>query len=1101
MTSPARFARLDATQRVLEALAVRGRHRAIGGLWGSSAALLVAAVRGALGRPLLIVTADDGDGQTLRDDLATFDCADVRLLPRQEHDLDGVREPVSEGARARCLSEIIAHDPERDLPWICCASLEALLQPAPDVAELGRGRIALRAGTKVDQEALLAQCREAGLREVPVVLAPGEVSRRGDVLDIHPLTATESYRLEFFDEELESIRTFDPDTQRSLGVREEVVLVLGGRVRDGAAATHVLPHLFRNDLVVAWYEPLRIDERRQSLQHQGGGDTRTRIVQLQETLAPLTSVELSALPSHDLDFKILSAGSAVGCGEADPLGRLRAIRGLKGDVVEIVCRNIAERDRLAEIFTHKGVDLKRERVTLSIGALSRGFRVPDLGWTVLSNTEFAGVPAPTRIVARPKVKSRAVQSFFELGPGDLVVHAAHGIALFEGIQRVTRGDSEEDFLELRFRDDVLLLVPVSKIHLVQKYVGAGGDARPNLDKLGGRGFQRRKEEVQRAMFDLASDLLEVQAERERLQRAPYARDELEDAFLDGFPFEDTIDQRSAWQEIRTDLEADRPMDRLLCGDVGFGKTELAMRAAFKVAITGRQVGVLVPTTVLAEQHGRTFAARFEPHGLRIEVVSRFGSAKQRREILQATKSGRVDVLIGTHRLLSSDVEFQDLGLVVVDEEQRFGVRQKEHLKKLRLGVDVLSLSATPIPRTLHASLLGIRQISTLSTPPLGRQEVETKVAFLDDGVLQDALRHEIARGGQAFVLHDRIAGLDSLAQRIERLVPEARIAIGHGKLTETQLDRTLRKFLRGDADVLVCTSIVENGLDIPRANTILVDRAEMFGLAELHQLRGRVGRSSVKAHCWLLMDRLHPPPENARKRLKALEEFAHLGAGFAIAMKDLEIRGAGNLLGPQQSGHIAAVGYEMYCQLLRTAVEQARDQRAPTPPEIVEVDVDLGVAAFVPDAWVPEPKARLEVVREMDGAVTPDRAQDIRQDLADRFGKLPAPAENLLRVFLLKHALEQHEVRGVQRTDEDRIVIRHRADRPLGGAWLDAFAESRPVEAGKTHLMLPRRRAPLTGEQVLQLLLEALWGQSAPPGPGESRRRGRRRRPTSRGAR
>jgi transcription-repair coupling factor (superfamily II helicase) len=483
--------------------------------------------------------------------------------------------------------------------------------------------------------------------------------------------------------------------------------------------------------------------------------------------------------------------------------------------------------------------------------------------------------------------------------------------------------------------------------------------------------------------------------------------------------------------------------------------------------------VLAPTTVLAEQHARTFGRRCEPFGLTVELLSRYRALKERREVQQKLATGRVDVVIGTHQLLGKDVRFHDLGLVVVDEEQRFGVRQKEKLKQLRAGVDVLTLSATPIPRTLHGSLLGIRGISTLDNPPPGRQEVETRVLFRDDKILQDALHRELARGGQVFVLHNRIDELEVLANRLRGLAPGAKIAIGHGQMTEVQVEKTVRAFVRGEFDVLVSTTIVENGIDIARANTILIDRADHFGLAELHQLRGRVGRSSEKAYCYLLLDRDAPPGQEAKQRLKALEEFSHLGAGFAIAMKDLEIRGAGNLLGPQQSGHIASVGYDMYCQLLRAAVESAKvDRRAIAT--VVEVDVDLRLQAYLPESFLKEPRQRLELLREMDEASDDERYRQLEAELRDRYGKLPKPVATLLRQFRLKHALMQLEVHSVQWVEDDRLVVRHAAGVPLGGSWLDHFADVRPVEAGKTHLMLPRpRRGKQTADKVLELLLSA----------------------------
>ncbi|MEO0478239.1 MAG: transcription-repair coupling factor [Planctomycetota bacterium] len=1055
--------------------------------------MLLAAVRKGARRPILCITGTDEDSETLRDDLRAFGESGAVLFPTGLVDVDGEPEPGREGERALALRELVERNagPDGDSDWLCLATLQSMVQVAPDLSSLQEGRTVVRAGERLGIGDLHDRCREAGLREVPVVVNPGEVSRRGDVLDIYPMLSAEAFRVEFFDDECESIRTFEPSSQRSLDRRDEVVLLLGSDTRSespSAGRSQVISYLFRRDLVVVYFEPLRIDERRQRLVKTGGSEFRDRLVAFQETLHPATSLEVSALPSQDLDYKILSAGSAVGSGEHDPFGRLQAIRGVQKDQVDIICRSDSERDRLREIFEHKGVDLDRDSIRLGTGSLHRGFRVPELSWTVLSNTEFVGVPAPVR--ARPQkqqIESRALKSFFELGPGDLVVHAVHGISRFEGIERVVRGEAEEDHLRLCFKDELRLLVPVSKIHLVQKYVGAGGP-QPKLDKLGGKGFQKRKQDVEAALFDLASDLLQLQIERDNVRREAYARDPLEDDLLDSFPFQDTEDQSEAWNAIRTELEQDRPMDRLLCGDVGFGKTEVAMRAAFKVAISGRQVAVLAPTTVLAEQHRQTFAARFEPLGLRVEVLSRFNKPKQRKEVLADAKLGKVDVLVGTHRILSDDVGFQDLGLLVIDEEQRFGVRQKERLKQLRTDIDVLSMSATPIPRTLHASLLGIRTVSTLATPPEGRQDVETKLLYRSDELLQDAIGHELRRDGQVFVLHDRIAGLEPLANRIRELLPHAKVAIGHGQLTETQLEKTLRSFTRGEVEVLVCTSIVENGLDIARANTILIDRAEMFGLAELHQLRGRVGRSSEKAYCYLMIDRLHPPPEASRKRLRALEELSRLGAGFQIAMKDLEIRGAGNLLGPQQSGHIGAVGYEMYCELLRGAVERAREEPATddAPKRRVEVeaprevDVDLRVKAFLPDDLIRDPRQRLEILREMDAATTPAETHRIREDLSDRFGHLPEPTETLLRIFLIKHALMQLSVHAVQNIEGERLLVRHDPARPLGGAWLNAFTDVRAVEAGKTHLMLPKPRRRGSGAKgldataVVELLLDTL---------------------------
>jgi transcription-repair coupling factor (superfamily II helicase) len=1081
------FARLPTTQNLIAQLR-RGAHCKAGGLWGASAGLLLAVLRAAHHGPLLVLTADDVDSLQLQTDLAAFG-APAHVLPREELADDGTPDAATRSDRQRAL---VQHAADR-APLL--ASLDAMLQPVATPKSLGRSRLELRAGQRLERAQVLHRAAAAGLRSVPLVLAPGECSVRGDVVDLFPMAADAAVRLEFLDDVLESIRTFDASSQRTTAVHETYALALGSADVDEQGP--VLKHLAPARLLMVAFEPLRIDERKARLLTFDSA-LAARVDELQDTLRGCPRVDVSSLPSHDLDYKILSAGSAVGSGEADPGGRLRSVRGLQGRVL-LFCRSEEERQRLREVFEHKQVDLQAEKVELLPHGISRGFRVPDLQTTALSNVEFAGVPQQARVRERVAVPSRAIQSFFELGPGDLVVHAVHGIARFEGTELVQRGQGAEDHLRLCFQDDVKLLVPASKIHLVQKYVGGGGGAGRSgvsLDKLGGKGFQRRKEQVQEALFDLAAELLEVQSRRALVQRPPYGTDALERDFLDAFPFRDTQDQARAWEEIKQDLEKASPMDRLLCGDVGFGKTELALRAAFRVAITGRQVAVLVPTTILAEQHARTFKQRCEPFGLRVEMLSRYRAPAERRAVERDLLHGSVDVVVGTHQLLGNDVAWKDLALVIVDEEQRFGVRQKERLKQIRTEVDVLTLSATPIPRTLHGSLLGIRGISTLDDPPPGRQEVETRVLFRDDRVLQEALQRELARQGQVFVLHNRIAELPVLAQRLRALAPGARIAIGHGQMTEAEIEKTVRAFVRGDFDVLVSTTIVENGLDIARANTILIDHADMFGLAELHQLRGRVGRSDQKAYCYLLLDRDEPPGLEARQRLKALEEFSHLGAGFAIAMKDLEIRGAGNLLGPQQSGHIAAVGYDMYCQLLRAAVDSCKQQR-PVHAQVVEVDVDLRLQAFLPQDFLSDPRQRLELLREMDEAVDDESLKALETELRDRYGKLPQPVRNLLRTFRLKHGLQGLGVLGVQWVEQDRLVVRHPPGVPLGGAWLDCFADVRPVEAGKTHLMLPPlpRGKEYAANDVLDFLLDALAGRRAPArkarGPAERQTRAR----------
>jgi transcription-repair coupling factor (superfamily II helicase) len=634
----------------------------------------------------------------------------------------------------------------------------------------------------------------------------------------------------------------------------------------------------------------------------------------------------------------------------------------------------------------------------------------------------------------------------------------HGLALYKGLEHLRRGESEEEHLHLLFADDVSLFVPATRIDLVQRYIGSGGGA-PARDKIGGQSFRRRRERVERALFDLAAGLIEVQAQRELNDRPAWPRDaELEKALIDGFPYTDTADQVHADEEIQGDLGRGRPMDRLLCGDVGFGKTELAVRAAFRVAQAGGQVAVLVPTTVLALQHFQVFGQRLAGLPVEIALLSRTVKGAAERETAARIAAGEIDVLIGTHRILSKDVTFKNLGLVIIDEEQRFGVEHKEHFKGLRATVDVLALSATPIPRTLHMSLSGVRDISALSEPPPGRQEIETRLADAeDDELIRGALRREKNRGGKIFFLHNQVHSIEQTARRLAELVPECTFAIGHGQMGARALERVMQAFVEGDVDVLVSTTIVENGLDIPAAGTIFIDQADHFGLSELHQLRGRVGRGEHKAWCYLLVEKHKPIREVARERLKALEEMNQLGAGFAISMKDLEIRGAGNILGPEQSGHIAAVGYDMYCRLLKQTVERMRaglgpDREVTDRTFATGVELELGLKAYLPEGFIPSQDTRLEVLRGLDAIHGEEDGLQAEAMLRDRFGRLPSEARALIESFVLRSLAAQTGLTRVQwRGDSYLIEFRDRValERAMAGT------ELRAIRTGQARLMLP----------------------------------------------
>jgi len=613
---------------------------------------------------------------------------------------------------------------------------------------------------------------------------------------------------------------------------------------------------------------------------------------------------------------------------------------------------------------------------------------------------------PTRLRS-----GRSLDAFVDLEPGDLAVHADHGLCRFTGLTVMARrtptnrghrpgsesgASADEEFLTLEFARKSTLHVPVSQIEKVQRYVG-GFRGAPPLSTIGSKRWRAQKEQVAGAVHDLASEMLRVQAARAATPGLRYAEDtDWQREFEAEFPYEETEDQLAALADIKRDMQAPRPMDRLLCGDVGFGKTEVAIRAAFKAAEFGKQVAVLVPTTVLAEQHERTFRDRFADYPFRVVSLSRFKSTSQQRATLKELAAGRVDVIIGTHRLLSKDVTFKDLGLVIVDEEQRFGVEHKQRLLSLRVTVDVLTLSATPIPRTLHLSLLGLRDISSLTTAPADRRSVVTDVIPWSRARIERALARELARGGQAYVVHNRVKSIRRVADQIQSLAPDARILVGHGQMPARELERVMLAFVRREADILVCTTIIESGVDIPSANTMVITEADRFGLADLHQLRGRVGRYKHRAYCLLLLPETRAITEVATRRLKAIEEFSMLGAGFKIAMRDLEIRGAGNLLGAEQSGHIAAVGYEMYCRLLEDSVRRLKKEPiAPTPADTV---IDIGLTGLFPAGYIPSVKRRIEAYRRLARASSVEELAEVERDLTGAYGDLPRAAARIVRL-------------------------------------------------------------------------------------------------------
>jgi transcription-repair coupling factor (superfamily II helicase) len=1052
--------------RVVEAFHAT-RAFAVGNLWGSSQAFVLAFLARHAAGPWLVIASTDSEAAAFQGDLEFFGLEAALFPARESH---GGRAAGADPDQVRARLELVQRQlgpPERR-PRAIVTSALALLQPVPAAADLEREFLVLTRGQHVDTGELLARLVQAGFTRAPLAEQPGEVSLRGEILDLYPFAAELPLRVELLGDEIESLRTFDPLDQRSVESLSEARLCLAadtGGIEDGNGV--LLPALLARSTVWVRVEPLRIEEREASLRIQSPSHARA-LLQLGVQREGCRTLDLQSLPARKFDLDTRSVQAlAVGMREA-PAALLEATK--DGTRALVLCQNEAEEHRLRGLLAEALAGAPAElvaRIETRVGALARGFRIPCLRTLLVNHRELLGILGRR---AAPKAHShhkvRAIQSFFELKPGDHVVHAVHGVARFTGLERLQRGGGEEEHLKLVFADEVALFVPAARIDLVQRFVGSGSNAPP-LDKIGGTAFRKRKEKVERALFDLASELLEVQARRALGKRAPWKEDdELVRDMIGAFPWSDTLDQVTVDREIRADLASERPMDRLLCGDVGFGKTELAVRAAFRVVNGGGQVAVLVPTTVLAQQHYETFRERMADFPVEVAELSRYVGGAEERRIVERIGRGAIDVVIGTHRILSSDVHFARLGLVIVDEEQRFGVAHKEHFKKLRASVDMLTLTATPIPRTLHMSLAGVRDISALTVAPEGRQEIETVLGYVeDDEELREALLFEKNRGGQVFFLHNRVESIVQRALQLNQLVPECSFAIGHGQMGARELERVMDVFTRGEVDVLVATTIIESGIDIPAAGTIMIDQADHFGLSELHQLRGRVGRGANKARCHLLVEKWKPLAHEARERLKALEEMNQLGAGFQISMKDLEIRGAGNILGPQQSGNIGAVGYDMYCRLLKQCVENLQSGlsaglAAGKHAEEGGVDLELCIRAFLPEEWLPDPRARIELLRQLsaiDGSEDEARALEM---LHDRFGRVPEEARDLLRLFRLEAQLERLSITRLSFRG-DAYVLEY-GDRIALEQGLDlARAELRPVRAGLAHLVVPERsRAP-----------------------------------------
>ncbi|SIO09187.1 transcription-repair coupling factor [Singulisphaera sp. GP187] len=1014
--------RADGFPELLAALK-NGRSGTLDGAWGSAGPLAAAALGLHAPQTLVIVLAHVGDVDDFRDDVATFAGITPEVFPAWERlpREANVGDEVF-GRRLQVIKRLSGPAP----PRLIVAPFQAFLQPVPTPALLARSSRTIRVGDTIAIEELTAWLAARSLARAEVVEVAGEYSLRGGILDIFSPDSSEPVRIEFFGDDVESIRPFDPETQRSLDRWDSVTLTVSPSF-DGDDPTgfgHIAEYLPK-DAWVALVEPNDLKE--EGRHYLGRTDDPRGLYTVDSTLSRLfqrPSITLSTLAADSLETTCHLRIESVErfSGELAKV-KVELDSASGGDRVLIACHNEAEIERLGEVFADTAI-AQSGRLQLTVGRVRSGFHLTDAKTLVIGDHELFARTDVRRPTTKRRYESRAIDSFLDLNEGDLVVHLNHGIARYRGLQMVDRtADHTEETLLLEFAEGTKMFVPIAKIDLVQKYVG-GGKGDPPLSKIGSSAWEKRKKRVADAVVDLAAELIDIQAARASQPGIAYPAEDSHwmAEFEAAFPYQETPDQLSAIDSVKEDMAKNRPMDRLICGDVGYGKTEVAIRAAFKAVDGGKQVAVLVPTTILAEQHLRSFSARMAEFPFAIEVVNRFRPKSEIRNVLKRTTAGSVDILIGTHRIVQKDVAFKDLGLVVIDEEQRFGVEDKEWLKSLRSTVDVLTLSATPIPRTLHMSLLGIRDISNLETPPPDRKAIETRILRFDAETVKRAIHRELNRDGQVYFVHNRVHDIQNVADRIQAIVPEARITIAHGQMGGEALERTMLAFIRRDFDILVATTIIESGLDIPNVNTIFINEADKYGLADLHQLRGRVGRYKHRAYAYLLLESEKPVTPNAVKRLKAIEEFTELGAGFKIALRDLEIRGAGNILGAEQSGHIESVGYELYCSLLESAVRGLTNQPAEAK---YDCSIELSWRAYLPKDYVPGPRMKVELYRRLARLRSFERLADFRQELIDRFGPLSTPAENLiaeaeLRILAARWQLERIHV------EDEYVVLTYR---------------------------------------------------------------------------
>jgi transcription-repair coupling factor (superfamily II helicase) len=1098
----------------------------ISGLSGSSKGYLLSTLLRNKKLPILIITSDDESAFTWLEDMKAYTSREILHFPGKEilpyEDIEPMVELTAE--RLLVLQKLIEYkeSPQGNEPPVVIVSIRELQEKMVPMELYKSMTQSFVFGEDYEIDKIALKLAEAGYERVPLVEQRGQFAIRGGILDVFNTTSDDPYRLEFYGNTLESIRTFRVSNQRSKEEVETVTIAPASEseIIDYALSENIalanLSDYFSADSLIVFDEPMQIQEKQKEHyklyeeRHQQTIKEKRKEPAPESLIYTFPEILESAGNRNLFQFSLLENPKPLKAGDTSfrkfdiPTQSVEAYRGQYDRLAEhikkwqeesyhlfLVCDNQGQKDRFIEILREKEIfpeeldfvsDTEPEitnpaeaaphyPVYITLSDISSGFISKELKIAILTDREIFTRYSRVRHFRRFK-EGAPITDVMELQPGDFIVHIDHGIGKYMGLKQMTIDNHPADFLMLEYADGDKLYVPIQQIYMVQKYI-AKDEANPNLNQLGDKTWQKTKHKAKESIQKMAKELLLLYGMRQMAQGHSFANDTIwQNEFEASFPYEETRDQLKAIAEIKEDMQNEKPMDRLLCGDVGFGKTEVAIRAAFKAVMDKKQVAVLVPTTILAQQHWYTFSERLAEYPVSVEMISRFRSPIDVKRTIEGLENGSVDIVIGTHRILSKDIKFKNLGLVIVDEEQRFGVTHKEKLKQLKKEIDVLTLTATPIPRTLYMSLSGIRDLSIINTPPEDRLPIQTTIHRFEPKVIREAVMREMHRGGQVYFVHNRVQSIYQMADKIQEIVPEARIIVGHGQMSEKELEKVMLDFISKRYDILIATTIIESGLDIPNCNTIIINRADALGLSQLYQLRGRVGRDRHQAYAYLLIPSQSGITSIATRRLQTLQEYTELGSGYRIAMRDLEIRGMGNLLGADQSGHMEAIGFDLYCKLVEQTIAELKGEAIPESPE---TKIDVPLQAIIPSDYVPDEKQKFNLYRKLAAAQSPDDIKVIEEELIDRFGPLPTETQNLLEIVKVRVEATKLGIIYIRLT---RQMVQFQWFDKAPAYAFQAFHGIKGIEIhpqGTDQIVLVRTQAPTKDAPTqLQLLLKKL---------------------------